>query len=943
MHVRGFVTKNWAQLLLLAVGVVACFANYTPGTFLSGWDTLHPEFNFSLAFERAFFGVFRPEQGLGAVAGHSHMADLPHITFLWLSSFVLNPLAQFFNLPQASLFRYCYIFLCYLLGPLGMYLFLTHLIPDKKICFLGSLFYMLNIGTVQLFYVPFEMFTTQYALLPFLFFFTTDFLFTYRRISLIGFCITTIFASPTAFAATLWYVMLIVFVSYCVTLTIFLKRINHPKPLRASGLLMGIFIVLNLYWILPNIYFVLLHGANVTQAASNQLFSEEAFLYNKTFGNLSSVGLLHTFYFNWQIFVQGSFVQLFSFWKAYASWPVSIIGFGFFGMTLVGFAASFFHKQKVLMSFFPALILSLFFLLNDNVPFRFYSIVQQIPLFQEAFRFPDDKILGIYVFLYTIFLAFGIYTLSQLLTKIKLHILPPIFSLLFSLLILISAFPIFQGQLIHPAMRIAIPQEYFALFDYLNQQPIGRIATLPINSLWGWEYYNWQNQTSYQGSGFLSFGLKDPTMDRDYDRWNPSNEAYYRELSYAVYTQNQALFQAVLKKYDISYILLDTSIIAPGSSSKELFYTQLQKLLAEKGIHPIAQFNKHLFVFKTQNATAPIVTVNHLPEKPGTTTAFLDTTFLHTGNYQTTQIANTTDNLARAYSVPAVQETAVPFTKNLYPNLVFSPKMNTCIAENFAQSNDTKAVIKTINPFIEYVSANGQYCDHVNITTQKPNMPLLIHVTQRNLSGLSLRVCIVDPLTDHCLIETKLPESHTFETVTLSVPPLPVTRLSINLANIGVAPTTSINDIAAISVEELSQQTIHPDLHVFFPQTPQTLVSQNNMYYTVSQPTNKTLLLSQSYEPGWQLYELPKTTPPLLAQAVPFLVGKKTGQHMLVNSWENGWILPSPQTNSQLVIVFLPQYLEFLGFGIGIFTLCILLIGISRAKAILYPFSRRTK
>ena len=86
-------------MLALILGLVIG-ANYTPHTILSGWDTLHPEFNFPLAFERMVSGVWRADQGLGAAAGHSHMADLPRVFLLWLTSFIL---------PQ-ELLRYAFFF-----------------------------------------------------------------------------------------------------------------------------------------------------------------------------------------------------------------------------------------------------------------------------------------------------------------------------------------------------------------------------------------------------------------------------------------------------------------------------------------------------------------------------------------------------------------------------------------------------------------------------------------------------------------------------------------------------------------------------------------------------------------------------------------------------------------------------------------------------------------
>ena len=83
-----FTLKLFFPAVLTLLWFIIILNNYIPGTILSGWDTLHPEFNFPLNFERLIFGVWREEQGLGAVAAHAHMSDLPRVLLLWGSSFI---------------------------------------------------------------------------------------------------------------------------------------------------------------------------------------------------------------------------------------------------------------------------------------------------------------------------------------------------------------------------------------------------------------------------------------------------------------------------------------------------------------------------------------------------------------------------------------------------------------------------------------------------------------------------------------------------------------------------------------------------------------------------------------------------------------------------------------------------------------------------------------
>ena len=88
MFAKKLPKLNPYPFLLAAIAILICIASYSKGTFLTGWDTLHPEFDFGLNFKRLIFGVWREEQGLGAVAGHSHMADLPRVIILWILNFI---------------------------------------------------------------------------------------------------------------------------------------------------------------------------------------------------------------------------------------------------------------------------------------------------------------------------------------------------------------------------------------------------------------------------------------------------------------------------------------------------------------------------------------------------------------------------------------------------------------------------------------------------------------------------------------------------------------------------------------------------------------------------------------------------------------------------------------------------------------------------------------
>jgi hypothetical protein len=150
-------------LFLLLIVFLMFLTNYNLGTWLSGWDNLHPEFNFFLNVKRSFFGVWQEYQGLGLLGGMGHGSDLIRQIILWLISFILP---NSFN-------RYFFHFLMLLVGAIGVYKLLDYLLTDgerkKTACLAGGVFYLFNLATLQMFYVPLEVYSSHFAFLPWLF------------------------------------------------------------------------------------------------------------------------------------------------------------------------------------------------------------------------------------------------------------------------------------------------------------------------------------------------------------------------------------------------------------------------------------------------------------------------------------------------------------------------------------------------------------------------------------------------------------------------------------------------------------------------------------------------------------------------------------------------------------------------------------------------------
>lgn len=985
-------------LLLVLITVCISALNYTPGTFLTGWDTLHPEFNFPQQFKNIFFGTFRSDQGLGAVAAHSHMSELPRMLFLYLESFLL-PL---------SFLRYSYIFLCLILGPLGIYFLVLKLLKGKTFttqsaAFIAALVYLFNLGTVQHFYVPFEMFTTQFAFLGWLFL-TALLVLEKRSLRNITFLsIVLFFSSSMAYASVLWYAYFACMLLFILTLCI-LKRTR--QILLSSILIIGITLIINSYWILPNLYFLSTTAKEVSLAQTNKIFSDEAFLHNKQYGNIIDTPILKNFLFNWTVQVDvNTSEELLKSWKQHLSIPgIIYIGYAVFLLSVSGIVLSVKQKNKTLIAFIPVCAVSFIMLMNMNPPFDpiFSFLRENFTLFKEGLRFPFTKFSLLLMLSLSVFAGFGFNTLlnslSKLHGKVKATYLISAATFIAALLLITYAFPMFQGELVSKKMRIDIPGEYFQLFSYLQSKPSdGRIAPLPVHSLWGWEYYNWPARNAlhsnagggYQGAGFVWFGTPQPVMARDFDRWNPDNEQYYREISEAIYSRDPKKVESVARKYKIKYFLLDESIIFPGNKQNALWHHETKTTFeASERINLVKKFGKNLLLYEVTPASvndtllqapAEIITVG-----PKITGGFVDLAYYSFGDYV---ISNQPEyfyparNLVNRYeridpektelkdkelvlTLPEIPEdyefTSSFLDRSIFPEFMktynvdtsaeeFSvpyligqnPYIATQISSISAQITDTiiesencgtetpntRSNATVLSDYIRFMAENGASCGYLDFPLVKQDFGNVLKMTARNISGLPIRLCVTNKLTRRCDLYTTLDFGSEWKDYYFMIPPQPSgdSGYAVNFNTISIGRDKSVNDVKNVQFIQLPYYRIQ-NLY-FIPNKTQTdnkngakTIESHEitpLHYGADITLDKNpglIAFYKAFEPGWKAYKLEARS--FLDVFFPFINGKEIKEHVLVNNWANGWIIPAASDKRQaasITIIFLPQYLEFAG------------------------------
>jgi len=603
LKIGSFLKNHILGVALASICAYVCYANYTPGTFLTGWDTLHPEFNYRIYLSRILDGVWQEHQSLGAVATQAHASELSRVLVLLLLDIFL----------PTHMVRYAYTFLMIILGPFGVYAFIKYgVLRDRKqqvgelAGFAGGLFYLFNLCTLQQFYVPLEMFLTHFGLLGWLFLTVVWFLRKGSKKALIWFSMVTLFMAPQAHTATLFYAFFLYLVVYL--LTYFVVHKFNRQILKRTVLVITGTLVINLFWFLPNVYFAVTHGKEIQESKIHLLFSQEAFLQNKEYGNIKNAAMLKSFLFNWGEYVGNNrYGDLLDEWKYHLQQPLVLpLGYTFFGLAVVGLVLALVKREKSLIGVVLMLLIGLFFIFNVNPPLggAFVWLQDNVPLFKEAFRFPFTKFsIGVafcYAVLFGYFVATTIDKLFGGLPSAERVPVPlardarlvgradrPLKYAFVAVFLFLSFYyyakPMFTGGLISPSMRVAIPQRYFDMFAYFDgQKDYGRVLNLPIHSMWGWVYHNWDPKTTlgYQGAGFLWFGIKQPLINREFDRWNLINEKPYMEISTAIYAQDLPTLEKLLDKYKIRWLLLDQSIVAPAEDQQQLFYPQIQALLA---------------------------------------------------------------------------------------------------------------------------------------------------------------------------------------------------------------------------------------------------------------------------------------------------------------------------------------------------------------------------
>ncbi|KKU89115.1 MAG: hypothetical protein UY18_C0003G0002 [Microgenomates group bacterium GW2011_GWF2_47_9] len=560
----------WVDLficgLFALIGLLVGRANYLVGTSFLGWDTVWSEVNVKLAIQRAVSGVWQEFQGLGLQGGHGYVSDIVHSLWVWL-------IAVFVQLSQV---RYVSIFLLWIVGAWGAYFLTKRLVGIWGAIVAGSV-YLLHPFILQQFFVIHDSFAWFFAFLPWSILAIIALLDKWNAKNLIWALLTQFVLSFAGFIPPQM-------VAYGIVVGILLLAyglVNGWVGLKRIVIVGLLLLVAHTYWLLPFGRYALTNTDAYLNSKLNQVTTPENGLKSDYYGGWDSLIFGKGFYFESLDIIDGDVMHsepILSEWEKYwgqdRARNVLIVVFSF---GVLGLISLLIEPKWWKWGMAGGWVLAGAGLAISAWPISYVGkLFHLIPIFEQAFRIGFTKFSILYVFLLAIFVAMGI----DLVGKIFKNWGKFVVAVLLIGGMLYVAWPVFLGDFVYKRMRVDLPREYSSLVDYMKGQPKDlRIASLPVQTFNGWMITDW----GYTGSGFLFYGVEQPILDRAFDVWSPYNEGFYQEFSTAMYGGDGERVASVLDKYDVRYVLLDESIIAPGQSPEILRIEEAKQMAREMG------------------------------------------------------------------------------------------------------------------------------------------------------------------------------------------------------------------------------------------------------------------------------------------------------------------------------------------------------------------------
>ncbi len=294
---------------------------------------------------------------------------------------------------------------------------------------------------------------------------------------------------------------------------------------------------------------------------------------------------------------------------------------------------------------------------------------------------------------------------------------------------------------------------------------------------------------------------------------------------------------------------------------------------------------------------------------------------------------------------PLIKEHGDLTTQNKY---LYTESLSLDEQEKFRCSSSTGKITTQKNGQIDFET----FCQRREIAYFLPELPhnqaFLLDVQSLHQSGLPLKLVVDNPLESRSEYEAQFSSKNKQFFI------IPTTQkyfdgygLHFILSSTGFEKSKATLERAGIfplPLRLLEQISISTGDQASASINPQEFTKLNDALYITS-PKDKILIFNRAYSPNWHAYIVPKDSK--LYRYLPFIFGKKIEAHFLVNNWANGWEISQSQpplsgvqsksvdsvnsdndqttdlaernrlqpitTDLTIVLIFWPQYLEYIG------------------------------
>ena len=560
---NSFLSNRFGEILLTLILILVSLLSFKEGFFLLSNDNYSPELNPTLSVQRYIESpAWRSYRVLG-FASESEQADV-------FRSSIFAGLETF--LPNWSIGQIYYL-LCMILGSLSIASLVRHFLFKSDLkrfsnwgYLISGVTYFTTLWSMWLFYQTMAPYISNFAFLPLVLLC----IYKYVRKSNIKNALLLFFSSilftSTSVIATLFVVDFAFIFFFTLFVTLSTKK-SKKRKVHSILKTLGIFLITQLFWILPFIHYTLSTSNDIIDSYTNRTITSsvidletdmQTVINSARFYNRSLFDTDDEKY----IFPMAELFETYDFYKVLGLLPA------LFG--IVGILFAIFNKYYKLLFWGGVALGSLFLIKVLNPPFAiFFEFLQEyVPLFKQVFRWPISKLGEIYLISLTFISTFGLIYLFQFLTsfaekKVLRRVLTLSLFVMICVLQLIYSEYLFRGDTFPQRATVQVPSEYFELGEYLStNDSISRIYYAPPSNNNYFRKYEW----GFWGSQFISYIVPNPMMDVSLAIGSNSGEKAMLNILNVVRSQRSEEFLSLMQKYDVTYVLLDTSIKSEGYS-----------------------------------------------------------------------------------------------------------------------------------------------------------------------------------------------------------------------------------------------------------------------------------------------------------------------------------------------------------------------------------------